>query len=252
MKPKPWKFVKGYNHKYGINIYGNVWSYPSPESLTAKGKQLKHSIHKNGYHYVTLFKDGKGKRYYIHRLVAESFMANPNKFKCVRHIDGNKDNNCVVNLEYANNSLIQRKLDPKVLPPVLCKSFVKILKRNHAKEIRAMFSEGNTVAQIMRAFNASRYQVEVCLYGTAVERRELRQELQIQKTFGKEEYPDFIFGELLEYHKRVTNHRKERMYERWIGENVRKQSVNDYWKAQLKRRDQKLFSWITEEYRTNL
>ena len=52
------------------------------------------------YNYVILYKNGKGKIKKIHRLVAESFIENPNELECVNHKDENKRNNVVSNLEW--------------------------------------------------------------------------------------------------------------------------------------------------------
>lgn len=53
-----------------------------------------------GYLYVDLYNGGKRKRAYVHRLVAEAFIANPKKSPYVNHIDGNPHNNTVENLEW--------------------------------------------------------------------------------------------------------------------------------------------------------
>lgn len=49
-----------------------------------------------------LRKKGKNKTLLIHRLVAENFIPNPNNYSCVNHIDENKSNNNVLNLEWCN------------------------------------------------------------------------------------------------------------------------------------------------------
>lgn len=68
-----------------------------------KGKVLKPSIDKDGYEKVVLTKNGKRKTYRVHRLVAMAFIPNPYSKKTVNHIDGNKLNNCVDNLEWATH-----------------------------------------------------------------------------------------------------------------------------------------------------
>lgn len=65
-----------------------------------KTKRIKSQQIYNGYKYVQLYKNGKGKMLLVHRLVAEAFIPNPNSFPCVNHIDENKENNTVENLEW--------------------------------------------------------------------------------------------------------------------------------------------------------
>ena len=54
----------------------------------------------NGYRYVSLKIDGQRKIKKIHRIVGEVFIDNPNNYPCINHIDGNKENNNVSNLEW--------------------------------------------------------------------------------------------------------------------------------------------------------
>lgn len=85
---------------YFIDEQGNVFN-----SLT--NKNLKGSIGENGYRYYRLSKNNEKKMFYAHRLVAEHYLENPNNLPIVNHIDGNKLNNDVNNLEwisYSDNS----------------------------------------------------------------------------------------------------------------------------------------------------
>ena len=78
---------------YTIDTEGNVYS-------KRKHKYLKQTINKYGYCKVTLQKDKYKKMYSVHRLVAEAFIPNYNKLPQVNHIDGDKQNNHVANLEW--------------------------------------------------------------------------------------------------------------------------------------------------------
>lgn len=78
---------------YTIDTNGNVYS-------KRKRKYLKQTVNKYGYCKVTLQKDKHKKIYSIHRLVAEMFIPNPYNLPQVNHTDGNKQNNCLNNLEW--------------------------------------------------------------------------------------------------------------------------------------------------------
>lgn len=71
---------------------------------TLTQKFLKGSIGEHGYHYYRLFKNNSKKMFYTHRLVAEAFLDNPNNLPVVNHIDGNKQNNSITNLEWVSYS----------------------------------------------------------------------------------------------------------------------------------------------------
>jgi hypothetical protein len=67
-------------------------------------KELSIWIGANGYKHVDLRKDGKGIKVALHRLLAIAFIDNPNNKRTVNHIDGNKLNNNLENLEWATDS----------------------------------------------------------------------------------------------------------------------------------------------------
>lgn len=89
-----WKNIDGYDGKYQVSNLGNVKSY----------KNLKKELCKNGYLRVTLYKEGKAKRFLVHRLVANTFLENKSNKPQVNHIDGNKTNNQINNLEWVTSS----------------------------------------------------------------------------------------------------------------------------------------------------
>ena len=111
-----WRDIKGYENFYQINDKGQVKSLKRTVYRSYKGKDSYYTIKesmlrpdiKNGYFYVALCKNSKIKHHYIHRLVAEYFVANPENKTCVNHIDSNRLNNSIENLEwvtYRENSI---------------------------------------------------------------------------------------------------------------------------------------------------
>lgn len=89
------KLVKGYE-RYCVNRQGHVFSIGRANQLReiAPGKTLQ------GYLKVWLYKNGKRKMFYVHRLVAQAFLKNPKALPLVNHKDFDKANNKVENLEY--------------------------------------------------------------------------------------------------------------------------------------------------------
>lgn len=94
------KAIKGYEERYRVFEDGRIVSIAKSPKNKNRNKDLKHWIDKDGYHTVSLFKNGKSKQFRVHRLVAEAFIENFNNLPQVNHIDGNKDNNSVENLEW--------------------------------------------------------------------------------------------------------------------------------------------------------
>lgn len=93
-----WKDIPGYEGKYQVSNTGRVRSLNY--NRTGKTKVLKQNTNKLGYKSVFLCKDGKFKRYYIHRLVALAFILNPNNYPIINHKDENPSNNYYKNLEW--------------------------------------------------------------------------------------------------------------------------------------------------------
>ena len=85
------KDIKGYEGLYQISNIGTIKSARGFLTPTDNG---------NGYLIVGLSKGGKRKNFYIHRLVAEAFIDNPNNKTVVNHKDYNKKNNNANNLEW--------------------------------------------------------------------------------------------------------------------------------------------------------
>lgn len=94
------------NKDYEVSNYGKVRSKDRTIKCadgrvrSIKGKTIKGKVNK-GYYVVSL---GRKASISIHRLVALSFLENPNNYQCINHIDGNKQNNNACNLEWCNYS----------------------------------------------------------------------------------------------------------------------------------------------------
>lgn len=100
-----WKPIIGYEGLFEVSNLGRV--------KNSRFNKLKKARIRSGYYSVTLFKNGKLKSVSVHRIMAESFLAD--KKECVNHIDGNKLNNNLNNLEwvsYRENS-VHRDLNRK-------------------------------------------------------------------------------------------------------------------------------------------
>jgi len=102
-----WKDVKGYEGLYQVSNKGNVKAYPrtSIGGFGAVNYRPEHYMKqyqtKIGYLTVRLSKNQKGKNITVHRLVAEAFLDNPENKITVNHINGIKNDNNLINLEWA-------------------------------------------------------------------------------------------------------------------------------------------------------
>ena len=108
-----WKDVKGYEGLYQVSNLGNVKSlnrikhYVNGRKYTLNGRVLKGILVGNGYYNIVLCSSVK-RKFYIHRLVAQSFIPNPKNKPEVNHINGIKTDNRVVNLEWSTRLENQR------------------------------------------------------------------------------------------------------------------------------------------------
>ena len=82
---------------YSITEDGKIWSDKT-------NKFLKAGKCKNGYFLVSLFNDNNRKSLYVHKLVALTYLNNLENKRCVNHINGNKEDNNVSNLEWSTHS----------------------------------------------------------------------------------------------------------------------------------------------------
>lgn len=103
-----WRDIEGYEGKYQVSNLGRVKSlsrkvYNGNGFYYTKSKILIPAMDNKGYNRVHLTKNGIGKTYKLHRLVAKAFIDNPNNLPQVNHKDENKLNNNASNLEWCIN-----------------------------------------------------------------------------------------------------------------------------------------------------
>ena len=108
-----WRDVKGYEGRYVVSRDGVVRSVEHTITVNDHGRvynklikerKLRPTIHSAGYYIVSLTKNGKSTLHFVHRLVAEAFIKNPNHLECINHKDENKKNNSVSNLEWCTTA----------------------------------------------------------------------------------------------------------------------------------------------------
>lgn len=101
-----WKPVVGFEGFYEVSLFGVVRSLSRSvdrhwaTGATWVGTALEPRLHSQGYHRVQLSKLGVSVDRYIHRLVAEAFLPNPDRLPYVNHINGVKTDNSIGNLEW--------------------------------------------------------------------------------------------------------------------------------------------------------
>jgi hypothetical protein len=108
MKKEEWRPIVGYEGLYEVSNKGRVKSLAkswlngrkNSNVFTKNETILKKYIQKNGYERIVLRSNNTKKDLLVHRVVAITFIPNPNNKPAVNHIDGNKLNNNIYNLEW--------------------------------------------------------------------------------------------------------------------------------------------------------
>lgn len=157
--PRGFVEIQGYAGRYAINNKGDVFSIPY-------GKLLAGDINRVGYKRIVLCDGKTKKRYFIHRLVADVFIPNPDNKPQINHIDGNKLNNRANNLEWVSGSenLIHAwgagliKITPnfiqeqnRKIPQRLCAELTKKYKKRTLKASAEAEKLGVSVGAIYKA-----------------------------------------------------------------------------------------------------
>ena len=173
MNKEIWKIISGYNGRYSISNFGRVKSnsyivYNHTGKFLKKEIIMKQAKNKKGYCRVGLINKNKKKNTHaVHRLVAQEFLENKNNYKEVNHIDENKENNRLENLEWCDrkynvnygNGNMKRILntDYKAIGKKKSKPIIGICN----KETKEFIS----ISQASEFLNVSISAVSKCLHG---------------------------------------------------------------------------------------
>ncbi|MGB5637215.1 MAG: NUMOD4 domain-containing protein [Waterburya sp.] len=167
--PEVFVDIRGYEGYYQVSNYGNVKSLDrvikekTGKTQTLKSRILKPRTNPSGYYYVGLRKNGTRATFAIHQLLAQAFIPNPNNKKTVNHIDGNKLNNSVSNLEWTTYSEnlehayktgLRRAVKPS---EVASKNYKRKLAEQQVREIKLLIAvKSLTLKQIANQYNVGR------------------------------------------------------------------------------------------------
>jgi len=150
MEEEIWKDIKGYEGLYQVSNLGRVKSLERKVPFrntfkTIKERVLKYCYDGNHYAYISLIKNGEKKNKTVHRLVAEAFIPNPNNLPQVNHIDENKENNKLINLEWCDS-----------LHNLLHSNVIKKGNNSRKKAIQQFTKDGKFIAEFNGVLEACR------------------------------------------------------------------------------------------------
>ena len=148
-----WKDIKGFEGLYQVSTFGRVRRLDkyidvkirNVDKVLKRGKILKLTYNKNGYLKVFLCKNGKRTNFFVHRLVAEAFISNPNNLPCVNHKDEDKTNNYRTNLEWCTHEYNNNY-----------GTHTKRSAEKHSKKVYQYDMQGNLIKEWSSASEASR------------------------------------------------------------------------------------------------
>ena len=121
---------------------------------TRIGFMLKQATLPTGYKQVCLFYNNKIYPRLVHRLAGKAFLDNPDSLKCINHIDGDKSNNSVENLEWCSyKQNMEHAIKTKLLEPRVAKPSMWKLSENDIERIQALYKEGVSQSAIAKQYS---------------------------------------------------------------------------------------------------
>lgn len=152
-----WKPIPGFEGRYSASSFGRIISHRYNSE-----KIIKPLLHKTGYIYMSIWKQGKIKPTKVHQLIAKTFLPNPENKNYVNHKNGIKTDNRIKNLEWVTSSenfchALKNKL---VIPAKGEKCGMATLTEKEVSEIKYLLNELVPGKQIARLFGVSKF----CIY----------------------------------------------------------------------------------------
>ena len=162
-----------------VSSLGNVRSVTRTcETGTFQGRLLKQTVICRGYMKIVLSKRNEQKMKMVHRLVAETFIPNTDGKRFVNHIDGNKKNNCVSNLEWCSakenthhanaNGLINHKTEKNIAQAKVnvSKAYVdRIVEVVQIADDGVRIGEYSSINEAAKATGVDRRRIGECVRG---------------------------------------------------------------------------------------
>lgn len=166
MTTENWRDVNGYKGWYQASRLGVVRSLDRFVNVErnggiitrkVKGIILKDSESPDGYKYVTLCRGGVLKKISVHRLIALVFLPNPHNKPCINHIDNNRANNNLKNLEWCTpqENSNHAKKQGRIFSPKGDEHFKSKIKESEIPNIRKMINDGIKVTQIAKIYKVN-------------------------------------------------------------------------------------------------
>jgi hypothetical protein len=168
-----WKDIKGYEGIYQASNLGRIKSLDRIKQtkgrygkmqIKIKGVILKASANHDNYLEVVLSKNGKSKTKRVNRIIAETFIENPNNYKQVNHINGVKTDNRVDNLEWCNcKDNIYHALKNNLMKPVKGEKHYKSKKVGKFDKNNNLLEEYDTINNAAKNNNICHTGIVNCL-----------------------------------------------------------------------------------------
>lgn len=152
-----WKPIEGYEGIYEVSTKGRIRTLRTNKIVTPKNIK--------GYSAVRLYKNGKDRQFYIHRIVAKAFIPNPLELQEVNHKDENTKNNNLNNLEWCDRkynanygTAKQRSLEKRLPLMKRCKT----VQKDESGKIIAVY---NSIKDAAEQTGFKRQNIQSCCAG---------------------------------------------------------------------------------------